>query len=362
MSSIRNSLRPLNWELSIYGCPIFSYKHKFVNFLLTLHGFTLIFFIITLAFTQDTDIGVNSNSPALVRLMMLVWNFVLCSYAVLFTLIVWKYRKAIVLLLDQISQYLTPEDHDKMFRFTSNLFHYKFLNFLTVRAPYIVFFFWDGYYHKQWTGVSVIDLLLIYCLVHDACMGTLSLYLTLLKTLDLCETRIIQGLKKNIKNHEPRDVHLMIKKCLYFKENVSNNVSILVCFKFGLLFIDAVCSLCRFQLVFFDDQVSTPTKIWALVSLIIVFIYYLQAMFLVFMTHKLSRNFQKNLSSLEDTIVQSHDTRDWTSVLLVINVAQGYKYRAFDFFEIDRNLLLSFALSFVSLTVLFTQLINQAIQ
>ena len=362
MSSLRHSLRPLNWELSIYGCPIFSYKHKFVNFLLTLHGLILISVIITLRISQTTDIGVNSNSPTLVRLMMFVWNFVLCSYAVVFTLIVWKYRKAIVFLLEQISQYLTPEDHDKMFRFTSNLFYYKFLNFFTVRAPNIVFFFWDGYYNKHWTEVSVVSLLLTYCMAHDAFLGTVSLYLTLLNVVDLSETRIIQGLKKNIKNLQPRDVHFMIKKCLYFKDKVSQNVSILVCFKFGLLFIDAVCSLCRFQLVFFDDQVSTPTKIWALVSLIIVFIYYLQAMFLVFMTHKLSRNFQKNLSSLEDTIVQSHDTRDWTSVLLVINVAQGYKYRAFDFFEIDRNLLLSFALSFVSLTVLFTQLINQAIR
>ena len=80
------------------------------------------------------------------------------------------------------------------------------------------------------------------------------------------------------------------------------------------------------------------------------------------MTHKLSQEFQKKLSSLEDTIVSLHDIRDWTSVLFVINVAQGYKYRAFDFFEIDRNLLLAFALSFVSLTVLFTQLINQSIR
>ena len=54
---------------------------------------------------------------------------------------------------------------------------------------------------------------------------------------------------------------------------------------------------------------------------------------------------------LQGTIVQLHDTRNWTSVLLVINVAQGYKYRTFDFFIINRNFLISFLSSFVTLTV-----------
>ena len=362
MSSLRHSLRPLNWELSMCGCAIFSYKRNFVNLLFKVHGLILMTFLITLALSPGTNIGIKSDSSIVVQLMMLFWNLALSGYAIVFTLIVWKSKKAIGLLLEEISEYLTPQDHQKILRFTSKLFVHKLLNFIIVKVPSIVFFFWNSYYDKHWTGVSVTDVMFVYCTVHDAFLGTLSLYLTLLKVLDLSETRIIQGLKRNIKNLQPRDVHFMIKKCLYFKDNVSDNVSILVCFMFGNLFIDAVCSLCRFQLVFFDDQISIPIKIWALYSLTLVFIYYLQAMFLVFMTHKLSRNFQKNLSSLEDTIVQSHDTRDWTSVLLVINVAQGYKYRAFDFFEIDRNLLLSFALSFVSLTVLFTQLINQAIR
>ena len=56
-------------------------------------------------------------------------------------------------------------------------------------------------------------------------------------------------------------------------------------------------------------------------SLIKLLIYCVQAMFLVFMTHKLSEESQTKLSWLEDTIVQSHDTGDWTSVLVVINVA-----------------------------------------
>ena len=344
------------------GFPIFSYKYTFVNLLLRLHGLILIAFLITLAFSQTTDIGVNSNSPTLVRLMVFVWNFVLSAYAVLFTLIVWRSRKVVRLLLEKVSEYLTPHDYYKILQFTLKLFVYRLLTFIILKVLHIFCFFWDGYYHKQWTGVNVLHVMFVYCQVHDAHLGTLSLYLTLLKILDLSETRIIQSLKRAIKNRDPRHFHFMIKKCLYFKENVSNNVSILVCFMFGNLFIDAVCSLCRFQFVFFDDRISIPTKIWALMSLTVVFIHYLEVMFLVFMTHKLSRRSQKKLSSLENTIVSSHDTRDWTSVLLVINVAQKYKYRAFDFFEIDRNLLLSFALSFVSLTVLFTQLINQAMR
>ena len=344
------------------GCPIFSYKHKFVNILFKVHGLILIGFLITLGCSQATNVGIKSDSPTLVHLMMLIWNLTAFGSAILFTLIVWKSKKAVIFLLKEISSYLTLQDHHKIIRFTSKLFVHKMLSFLILRAPYIVFFSLDGYYHKHWTEVSVIQVMLVYSQAHDPFLGTLSLYLTLLKVLDLCETRIIQGLKRNIKNLQPRDVHFMIKKCLYFKDNVSNNVSILVCFMFANLFVYSVCSLCRFQFVFFDDQIPTTSKVWALISLIRLLIYCFVTMFLVFMTHKLSQESQKKLSSLEDTIAQSHDNRDWTSVLLVINVAQGYKYRAFDFFEIDRNLLLSFALSFVSLTVLFTQLINQAIR
>ena len=343
------------------GCPIFSYKRNFVNLLLKLHGLILITYLITLAFSQATNVGIKSDSPTAFQLLMLFWNLALSAYSILFTLIVWKSKKAIRLLLKEISEYLTSQDHHKMFRFTSKLFVHKLLNFIIVKVAFIVFFFWNSFYHKDWTEFSVIHIMFVWCQLHDPFLGTLSLYLTLLKVLDLSETRIIQALKSDIKNLQPRDVHFMIKKCLDFKDNVSKNVSILVCFQFGSLFIYAVCSLCRFQLVFFDDQMSTTSRIWAFMSLTVGSIFNLQAMFLVFMTHKLSQSSQEKLSSLEDTIFQSHDTRDWTSVLLVINVAQRYKYRAFDFFEIDRNLLLSFTLSFVSLTVLFTQLINQAI-
>ena len=344
------------------GCPIFSYKQKFVNILLKLHGLILIAFLITLSFSDVTNIGIKSNSPTLVHLMMLTWNTSFFGFFCMFTLFVWKSRNAIKVLLEEISSYLTSKDCYKIRRFSSKLFIHKVLFYVIVKVRSILLFFWDVNYNNNWTGVSVTQLMVFYHEIHDAHLGTLSLYLTLLKILDLSETRIIQALKSDIKNLQPRDVHFMIKKCLYFKDNVSKNVSILVCFNFGNLFIYSVCSLCRFQLVFFDDEISTLSKIWALMSLIIILMYYLQAMFLVFMTHKLSQESQKKLSSLEDTIIQSHDTRDWTSVLLVINVAQRYKYRAFDFFEIDRNLLLSFALSFVSLTVLFTQLINQAIR
>ena len=344
------------------GCPIFSSKHKFVNILHRLHGLILIAFLITLGLSEASNIGIKSDFPTVFHLMMFIWNVTSFGFAVMFTLIVWKSRKAIAILLKGISEYLTPEDYYKILRFSSKLFIYKLLYLIIVRGTYITFFFWNIYHDKRWAGVRLTHVMIICCLTHDAFLGTFSLYLNLLKILHYSETRIIQSLKRNIKDLQPREVHFMIKKCLYFKDNVSNNVSILVWITFGCLFIYAVCGLCRFQLVFFDDQISTPSKLWALLSLIKLLICCLQAVFLVFMTHKLSQESQKKLSSLEDTIVKSHDTRDWTSVLLVINVAQGYKYRAFDFFEIDRNLLLSFASSFVSLTVLFTQLINQAIR
>ena len=360
-STLFYSLRPLNWELSMCGCPIFSYKWKFVNFLLKLHGCILIVFLITLGCSQATDIGIKSTVPIIVRLMMLFWNLTSFGYGIVFILIVWKVKPEVDLLLKKLSEYLTLEDHDKILGFSTKLLLHKLLYCLIVRIPYVCLFYWNAYHDKQWIGVNVIHVMVAYYQVHDPFLGTLSLFLTLLKVLHLAEVNIVTGLEENM-NHTPRSAHYQVKRCVYFKEIVSNRVSILVLFMFATLFINAVCNTCRFQFVFFDDQTSIPAKMWALLSLARLVIYCLEAMFLVFMTQQLSHDSHKKLSTLEDTIIQSQDARDWFFVLNEIKVAQSYKYRAFDFFNIDRSLLLFFVLSIVPLTVLFIQLINQSIR
>ena len=362
MELLQCSLRPLNWDLSLCGCPIFSYKWKPVNYLLRLHGIILITALITTFFDKTTDIGVKRNTHPIIDVMMMVWNSVGFGYDIAFVLMVWWTGKRLNVLLNELSKYLTRVDHRRILVFTTKLFIFKVTYTILFRGFYMYSFFGDALRDKNSNGVTLTQVMVVYYQVMDPIVETAFLYLALLKVVHLAEGNIITGLDKDILSHPPRVVHYTVKKCCQFKDNVSKQVSILVCIMFGYLFVSAVCSFCRFQVVYFDNTIPTPTKMWAVLSLIKLVFYFILAMFLVFMTHKLSQKSQEKLSVLEDTIVHLEDTQKWIFVLCEIKVAQGYTYRAFDLFNIDKNLLLSFVSSFVSLSFLFIQVINGLIK
>ena len=361
MESLQHSLRPLNFELSMCGCPIFSYKRKLVNYLLYLLGFILILNIIILLLHKEVDIGITDNAPFVIHFMMFVWNLCYFAYCISFILIVWKTRdKLVSLVFKELAPHLTPTDHQQIFSFTAKLLVHKLVCIVLLRGSFVYFAIWNGI--GYWSGINEIQMLLLIFLLQDPFASTISLYLALLKTMSLAETNIISRLEQNVSKYSPHVVYIKVKKCVQLKNNVSQRVSVFLCFMFGYLFLHAVSDICRCQFVYSNEKASTPAKIWAFVSLARLIIYCLQAMFLVFETHKLSQKFQENLSSLADAIVLLQNSHKWSFVLYEISKAELYKYRAFDFFSIDRKLLLSFFASFVSLTVLFTQLINQAIR
>ena len=360
MDLLRNSLRPLNWDLSLAACPIFSYKWKSANWLLKFHGFILICIHITFVFNQASDIGVRNNVPQIIRFMMIAWNLWGCIYSVSLIVAIWKTRVSIRMLLNDLSKYLSNTDHRIILHFTTKLLLHKLLYTLLVRIPYLVLIYWDSFHSLHWIGFNLNQITVIYYQVHDPPLVTLHLYLTLLKILYLAESNIIAELKQDILKQSSRVVYCKVKQCVEFKDNVSKHVSFFVGMAFGYLFVHAVCSICRFQFVYFDSHASTPAKTWALLAVGRLAIHFAQAVFLVFMTDQLSQESQKNMSSLADTIILLRNTQKWAFVLDEIKVAQRYRYRAGGFFSIDRNILISFVSSFVSLTALFIQLINQA--
>ena len=363
MESLRYSLRPLNWELSMCGCPIFPYKYKFVNHLLKIHELALVITtVITLLFTQTNDIGIGSDDSSIIRFMMLIWNLSFFGYCIALNLVVWRTKNQLNILLRELSQYLTQKDHVKILGLTTKFFLHKLLYTLVVRGLFIMAAFWENFLYRNWTGFNLNQIMFIYYQMHDPIVATLSLYLSLLCVVHLAEGNIITGIQKDILKHPPRFVYHTIKQCVELKNIVSQKVSILVCFMFGYLFVNAVCNICRFQFVYFNGETSTPSKVFILISLGRLLTYCLQAFYLSFVTHKLSQQSREKLTSLADSIVDAKKILKWTFVLDEIKVAQGYEYQAFEMFKIDKYLLLSFISSFVPLTVLFIQIINQVMQ
>ena len=355
MESLKYSLRPLNWDLSLCGCPIFSYKWKLVNYLLKVHGILLVIIFIFIQVSETAVIGIKHRS-FIVFCMIIFWELVCFGYCISFIGIILSSNERLVFLLKQMSINLTPKDHEKILGFSTKMLIHKLLATVLMRVIFVAYGVWNNSYEKE--GIKLDQIMLVCYQVHDPYVGTLSLYLTLLKVLHLAESNIITDLENNMLQYSPRVVYYKIRECVQFKNNFSKLVSIFVCIMFSYLFIHAVCSICRLQVTYLNDQTLTQEKVLALLSLIRLFIYFLQAVFLVFMTQKFSQESQDKLASLADTIVLLRDTHQWFFVLEEIKVAQGYRYRAYDFFDVDKNFLLSFVSSFVPLTVLFIQLIN----
>ena len=362
MELLPHSLRPLNWQLSMCGCPIFPYKCKFVNHLLKIHGLTLIASVIILYSNTEVDIGIGSDVSSIIRFMLFIWNLSFFGYCIALNLVVRRAKDQLIILLRELSRYLTRKDHVKILGLTTEFFLYKMLCTFVLRGLVVTFIFWENFYQSRWTGFNPSQIIVIYYQLHDPVVATLSLYLSLLCVLHLVEENIITGIQKNISKHSPRFVYHTIKQCVKFKNLVSQKVSILICFMFGYIFVNAVSDICRFQLVYFNDQSSIPGKVFAVISLCRLLIYSIQAFYLSFKTYKLSQESREKLESLADTIVDTKKALKWTFVLDEIRVAQGYKYRAFEMFTIDRYLLLSFISSFIPLTVLFIQIINRAMK
>ena len=146
------------------------------------------------------------------------------------------------------------------------------------------------------------------------------------------------------------------------KNQISDSISFLILCIYFRLFLAAIGSICRLNLLYADDKVTQWDMLFSVFSLFRISIEVGLVIYLVCQVDCFARNSGKRLESLARFIIQTKDPNEWKFVLLTIHEEKQYEYNAFNTFVINRNSLLSFATSFVSLTVLFVQLINQQYQ
>ena len=355
MDKLTHSLKPLNWDLSLSGCPIIPYKSKPVNVLLNLHAIILIILSL-IACNSKSGVGATKDAALLVQVLMYFWNLQYYISSISFIIIVWTSRQQLQLLLKELNEYLVGKDYQTIRRYSACLLVHKVLYLTIVKTLFTFLYIWK----KSSQGVTW-EIMLHYTHFHDWLISGLSLYLALLKVIHLAEANIVTELTENIQEKSSKNIYNKVRKIILFKDDFSRQVTILVCFMFVQVFVSAVGNVCRFKITYYNHNLSQSSRIFALFSFERLVIAFLRITFLVLMTHKWSRESQERLVLLSDTIVNSRYTSRWQPTLDIIQVAQGYKYRAADFFAIDRNLLLSLMSSFVPLSVLFIQLINQGL-
>ena len=309
-----------------------------------------------MACNSKPDIGVTRDAPLVVQVLMYFWNLQYSTCSISFIIIIWTSKQQLQLLLKELNEYLTDEDYKTIRIYSACLLGYKAFHLLIFRTSFMFLYIWQRS-SQEVTWV----IMLHYTRIHDWFGSGLSLYLALLKVIHLAEANIVTELTENIQEKSSKDIYNKVKKIVQFKESFSKQVTILVCLMFVQVFVGVVGNVCRFQVTYYNNNLSQSSQVFALFAFGIMVIALLRVTFLVLMTHKWSRESQERLVLLSDTIVNSRYTCRWQPTLDMIQVAKGYEYRAADFFAIDRNLLLSFVSSFVPLSVLFIQLINQGL-
>ena len=77
-----------------------------------------------------------------------------------------------------------------------------------------------------------------------------------------------------------------------------------------------------------------------------------------FMTSHFCSESEKELKELQLNIISSRNPEKWNFVFNKMKEAQDYEYKAYGFFRINKQLVLTFCSSLISFTLLFVQLIN----
>ena len=339
------------------GCLLFRFHGKVSNAVVYLHCIVLIVFGCLQYCNSAGDVGVNHKSPVIIILMMFIWNFLFITNSLLFIVVFWKSKKPILSILEESSRFLGKTDHTTLFRVSLGLLIFKVLYVVFVRG-------FGMYLTLKSEGLGYLRLMLIYFHVHDWCLSSISLYLVILQVNHLAERNVITQLEVSVTTDNDlsfaRKAYAQLQKTIAVKEKISESISILPFMLFLYAFVQSICCICRFQATYFDNRVSLEGKTYAVMSLVKLFVLILQISIMTFFIHKMTKESRKNLSLLAAKIAHTQDPSISSFVLNIIKECQSYEHQALDFFPINRGLLLSFGSSFVSLTVLFVQLINQA--
>lgn len=141
MESLIDSLRPLNLALFASGCPLIPFKWKIVNFLSNLHAAGLTLISIYAIITSESDIAHPSMKTSIVlTMMMYIWNMQYHACSTIFIFIVRRSGRKLNVLLDELSKYLSAQDHAKIRRFMVCLVVHKIIYYLIVKLIIGIFY------------------------------------------------------------------------------------------------------------------------------------------------------------------------------------------------------------------------------
>ena len=361
MDSLRNSLCLFNWNLLVGGSPIFIPNIRGLAFLLRIHGVILIIVYLYLSTSSALDVAVPSKSPAIIYYMMRTWEAAHDIFAVTAIIVMWMSRGRLMQVLEKLCKVLNEQDRKDLRRMSILCILFRLIELIFIE----VFFLFVLFRSNLLKGCSFFDVthfFILYIQTDNWTFKIVSFLIVMLRVIHMAEQNSLKCLKEDLWRLHPSKVYKEIQDNIQLKDEFMSIVSILPCTLFLYLFVAAVCTIARLQVTTLDSSISKEELLYAKLAIGRVLLAVLEVAFVSFYTNSVCLESQRTLESLETDIIVNQDALHWLYVLVKIKEAKEYEYKAFHFFAINKQLLLSFLSAFVTFTVLFVQLINQGIQ
>jgi hypothetical protein len=190
----------------------------------------------------------------------------------------------------------------------------------------------------------------------------------LIEAVQILEEQLLRQVLQDIRGKKvtPLKVYSLVNLTLRMKKHVTKTMSFLPCMYFLNNFSNTVFTvlyrITPYYFIAIKENISTKHQnfiFWfisqsigleGLANLV-------EMSWLCFKVSKICNQSRESLEVLESRIMFETSRQDWTRVFQKIEEAKRFEYEAWDFFSINKTMLLSFIGSLISFTVLLVQLI-----
>lgn len=351
MDSLMKSLSPLDWNVLMSGCYFFPTRSLLWKVLSYIIGLMIISCHLYLMFSSWL---LSDSFVKYKKQFFDAWSAFQDSCGIFAVILLWSFRDKFVDMTQALSPYLTQGDHKKLFRLTLLLFVVKMALLFFTR--FLILLHW---YVSMDNAFQLRNIVLVFIQVHNWDFVSFTLFLLCIQMINMAERNAMTELLTHVRQVKPTTVYEEVRFFMLIKDKTMDCISLLSLMSFFLCFIQTIATICRFQVAHWDDEGVSADKTFARIYIGRLLGNMVQLIYVTFCTSNHCRESRKNLESLESQVIHFTKGHKWLSVQHKIREAKVYAYKVGDFFSVDKNLLLSFACSLVTFTVLFVQLINQ---
>ena len=344
--SLKKGLSPLNWSLMLSGTWIHPPRNRFLRILVLIHRFALIVVSIMLIYK-----AIPLKKEDLLGMMYRTRHTIYNSLSMIFVIVVVLRNKIIREVLDHLQPLVTKHEARSLYKFLVFSFLYKILRLIPTYLNCVAFLVRANFTPHQ--------LYSTYSRINSWNINSVILFASIIKVIHVAEKMSMKQLIEKLEKFSAKTVYFKVKAFAEIKERITSKISILILLYFMFIFIESVVAVVRLNNS--ENELIPGERFLAKGFLLDVLLMIIDMIYLASLTTKLCQGSKQDLKELENKIVLTQDTKEWSFVFFEINRAQNFEYQACDCFAINKHILTGFTASLITFTVLFVQLVSSSL-